>query len=189
MHRRASIQSITVRRRAYVGTFRPKNPSAASTTGEDPTGVVDARRSPISKSTDTGTLRRFSLRITHPVCNAPTPYPGEAAAAPRWATRSGVTESAGQLTAIVGASCRPTGADYAVYQGRSEAGTATSRSSARPGARRRRASPRRQGDVCFLVVPQSAESEGSYGRAQVREREDPAGAGARAGPQLLSACP
>jgi hypothetical protein len=179
-----SIQTIVSVGAPWVGTFRPKNPLSAFI-GEDPNGVWTLRVADL-KPVDTGTVRRFSVRITHPLCNAPPPAPGETPASAPGVPLS-VAKSGGDLTLSWGASCRGTGADYAIYQGTIGSWYSHGANFCTTQGLRTKTFPSAPGNLYFLVVPQSAEFEGSYGRTSAGSEIPPGGGACR--PQLLASCP
>ena len=135
---------------------------------------------------DTGSIRQFSLKIQSQGCNSALATPGVVPdGAPE--TQLMVTASGSNLTLAWGASCAASGVDYAIYQG--TIGTYYSHTlkfCSTQGLLNKTfaADPE---DLYFLVVPVSADREGSYGTDSALV-ERPVGTSA-CKPQLVGSCP
>jgi subtilisin-like proprotein convertase family protein len=180
----SSIQAIAIAGNPYVGTFQPQN-TLSTLNGQNPNGTWTLNVRDVATQ-DTGSIRKFSLRISSQACNSALATPGAVPeAAPD--TPLTVTATGSDLTLDWGASCASSGVDYAIYQGTigtyyshtlkfcSTQGLLTKTFAADPE------------DLYFLVVPVTADREGSYGKDSALV-ERPAGTSA-CKPQLVGSCP
>jgi len=135
---------------------------------------------------DAGALRQFSLSIQSQGCNSAPATPG---AVPDGApgTPLTVTRSGSDLTLAWGASCAASGVDYAIYQGTIGAYFSHARKFCTTQGLLTKTFPADPGSLYFLVVPVSADREGSYGKDSALV-ERPAGASS-CKPQLVGSCP
>ena len=179
-----SIQSITSGGNPYVGTFAPSS-ALSPFNGQSPNGIWTLNVADLAAQ-DTGTIRSWSLRIGGNACNATPPAPGTAPDGTS-GTPLTVARSGGDLTLSWGASCSASGVDYAIYQGAigswyshaqkfcTTQGLLTKTFAADPG------------DLYFLVVPLTADNEGSYGKNSALVERPPGAPACKT--QLLGGCP
>lgn len=180
-----SIQTIVNASAPFVGSFRPANPLSVFDT-QNPNGTWNLNVSD-QLATNTGTLRRFSLIFNGIKCNAPLPTPGAVPDGSAASVPLTVGKNGGNVALSWGASCNASGVDYAIYEGAtgswyshvlrlcSTQGLTTK--TLVPGA----------GNRYYLVVPLTADREGSYGTQNPLAEIPPAASACHV--QLLGACP
>ena len=180
----SSIQAIAAAGNPWTGTFQPA--SVLSTlNNQNPNGTWTLNVADLA-GTDTGSIRQFSLSIQSLACNSPLPTPGAVPdGAP--ATPLTVTASGSDLTLDWGASCSASGVDYAIYEGTIGAFTSHAMKFCTTQGLLTKTFPADPDSLYFLVVPLSADREGSYGKDSALV-ERPQGTPA-CKPQLAGSCP
>jgi subtilisin-like proprotein convertase family protein len=180
----SAIQSIAIAGNPWTGTFQPAA-ALSSLNGQNPNGTWTLNVRDVAAQ-DTGTLRQFSLSIQSQACNSPLATPG---AVPDGALGTPLTVAANgsNLTLAWGTSCSATGIDYAIYQG--TVGNYYSHASkfCTTQGLLTKTFPADPGNLYFLVVPVSADREGSYG-THTALIERPVGT-LECKPQLVGSCP
>jgi subtilisin-like proprotein convertase family protein len=157
----SSIQSIAIAGAPWTGTFQPASPLSAFN-NQNPNGTWTLNVADLAAQ-DTGSIRKFSLRIQSLACNAPLPTPGTVPeAAP--ATPLTVSRSGADLTLDWGASCNASGVDYAIYQGTIGTYFSHTLKFCTTQGLLTKTFPADSGSLYFLVVPLTADREGSYGK-------------------------
>jgi subtilisin-like proprotein convertase family protein len=181
----SSIQSIVSASAPFTGIFSPANPLSAFK-GQDPNGTWTLNVADLTP-TNTGNVRKFSLIISGVKCNAPLPLPGSLPGSGPAGGPLTVSKEGGAVTLSWGASCNASGVDYAVYEGTVGSWYShTSRFCTTQGQRIKSFTPG-AGNRYFLVVPLTADREGSYGE-NGNSIEIPAAAAA-CKVQSLGGCP
>jgi subtilisin-like proprotein convertase family protein len=180
----SSIQSIAVAGNPWSGTFLPANPLSAFN-NQDPNGTwtLNVRD---AAAQDTGSLRQFSLSIQSQTCASVLATPGTVPdGAP--GTPLTVTKSGADVTLDWGASCNASGVDYAIYQGTIGSYFSHAIKFCTTQGLTTKTFPTDPGDLYFLVVPLSADREGSYGQDSASLERPQAAPACR--PQLVGSCP
>jgi subtilisin-like proprotein convertase family protein len=180
----SSIQAIAIAGNPYVGTFQPQN-TLSTLNGQNPNGTWTLNVRDVAPQ-DTGSIRQFSLRIQSQACNSALATPG---AVPTGApdTPLTVTASGSDITLDWGASCSSSGVDYAIYQGTIGTWYSHARKFCSTQGLLTKTFPTDPDDLYFLVVPVSADVEGSYGKDSA-SIERPVG-DLECKPQLVGSCP
>jgi len=178
------IQAIAIAGNPWTGTFQPAN-VLSTFNNQKPNGIWTLNVADLA-GVDTGSIRKFSLSIQSQGCNSPLASPG---AVPDGApgTPLTVTTNGSDLTLDWGASCSASGVDYAIYQGTIGTYFSHAIKFCTTQGLLTKTFPADPGDLYFLVVPLSADREGSYGTDSAvveRPRGTPA-----CKPQLLGSCP
>jgi hypothetical protein len=180
----SSIQAISAAGNPWTGTFQPAN-VLSTFNNQNPNGTWTLNVADLA-SVDTGSIRQFSLRFDTQACNAPLPFPGAVpGSAP--GTPLTVTADGSDLTLSWGASCNESGVDYAIYQGTIGAFTSHAMKFCTTQGLLTKTFPADSDSLYFLVVPLSADHEGSYG-ANSALVERPQGSPA-CKVQLTGSCP
>ncbi len=180
----SSIKNIVVAGNPWTGSFVPENPLTAFNS-QNPNGTWTLNVSDVA-SQDSGSLRKFSLSIGSQACTSPLASPG---AVPDGApgTTLTVTKSGSDVTLDWGASCSTSGVDYAIYQGTIGTYPSHAIEFCTTQGLLAKTFPVDPGSLYFLVVPLSADREGSYGKdSALIERPQAAPA---CKPQLVGSCP
>ena len=180
-----SIQSIVSTSAPFTGTFAPANPLSAFR-GQNPNGTWTLNVADMATS-NTGSVRKFSLIISGVKCNAPLPLPGSVPESGPAGVPLAVTKDGGAVTLSWGASCSASGLDYAVYEGSVGSWYSHASRFCTTQGQRTKSFTAGAGNRYFLVVPLTAEREGSYGRSG-NSIEIPVG-GAACRTQLVGGCP
>ena len=178
------IQAIAAAGNPWVGTFQPA--SALSTlNNQNPNGTWTLNVADLAL-VDAGSIRQFSLIIQSLSCNAPLPTPGTVPDGVSGIPLT-VTASGPDLTLAWGASCNASGVDYAIYQGTLGTYFSHAIKFCTTQGLLTKTFPADPGDLYFLVVPLTADREGSYGTDSASVERPPAGPACK--PQLTGSCP
>ncbi len=179
----SSIQAIAAAGNPWVGTFQPANPMTAFN-NQNPNGTWTLNVADLAL-VDAGSIRQFSLSVQSQACSSAIATPGVTPGSLPGALT--VTILGPDLTLEWGTSCSASGVDYAIYQGTIGTYFSHALKFCTTQGLLRTTFPSDPGDLYFLVVPLSADREGSYGNDSALV-ERPQGTPA-CKPQLVGSCP